>query len=333
MMRRAVAPLADARGGRVENGVASLEAVRLNGSEQWIQVRGRRPDAPLLLYLSGGPCGSEMAWVRHFQSGLEAHFVVVHWDQRGAARSYRAADWGAISPEQMTEDAGELIELLLRRFGRRRLVLAGNSWGSILGVMVARRWPQRLFAYVGLTQQVNVRETDRLGWERTLARARAAGNEADVRALEGIGPPPYPPTEFVRRYLTLILRENKYGATDATRAVSGEQWKVVLTAPEYGPLDKVAFGLGLYKGWKHVYAQLGDLDFERDVPRVDAPVVLVLGREDITVSPEPAARWFEALEAPHKELHWIEGADHNLVISNRAEVHRLFVERVLPLAE
>ena len=39
-----------------------------------------------------------------------------------------------------------LIEYLLARFERESLILVGNSWGSILGVRVAARWPETIAA-------------------------------------------------------------------------------------------------------------------------------------------------------------------------------------------
>lgn len=319
-------PVIDETGRPVPGAIVRLEPVGIGASKQWIQVRGRDPSAPLLLYLSGGPCGSEMAWIRHFHPALERHFVVVHWDQRGAAKSYRAANWKTISPAQMIDDGGELLAWLLERFGRDKLWLVGNSWGSILGVELARRWPERLHGYVGLTQQVNTRETDRLGWSRTLERARAARATKDVRALEEIGAPPYPPSRYVRSWFMLMGNVRRHGASAASKAIGKEQMRAALTAPEYDLVDRVRFFVGLVRGWKHVYAQLGDLDFERDVPRLEIPIALVLGREDVTVPPEPAARWLDRLLAPRKELRWIEGADHNLSITAAAEVDRILIE-------
>lgn len=109
-------------------GVATLERVTLGGTPQWILIRGRNAANPIVLFLHGGPGMPTMYLAHAFQRALEAHFVVVHWDRRGAGKSYSPG----MSPKLMgvTEelsDAEELIRLLLKRFGQRQVILVGHS--------------------------------------------------------------------------------------------------------------------------------------------------------------------------------------------------------------
>jgi hypothetical protein len=53
----ATPPIRDANGRPVEGSIASLERVRLNGSQQWISIRGQDTANPVLLFLAGGPGG------------------------------------------------------------------------------------------------------------------------------------------------------------------------------------------------------------------------------------------------------------------------------------
>lgn len=313
-----------------QDGVASLETVTLNGSTQHIQIRAHNPDAPLLLYLAGGPGGSEMAWLRHYHPELERHFVVIHWDQRGAAKSYAAADWNDISPQQYLEDAGELISQLLYRFQRQCLLVVGNSWGSILGVRVAARWPEQLCGYVGVTQQVNVIETDQLGWQRTLARARQSRANNDIKTLEELGEPPYFGDDFAKKSTKLIRLQDRYGGTALSRSAGSDQVRVALLASEYSWWDRLNFFRGLYKAWKLVYPQLATLDLETEVPELEVPVWLLLSHDDITVPPEPAVRWLNALKAPQKKIIWFDNAGHTLTIDAAKRFDDVLINQVLP---
>lgn len=38
-------------------------AITIDGSEQWLHIRGRNKDNPLLLYLHVGPCAPIIGWI------------------------------------------------------------------------------------------------------------------------------------------------------------------------------------------------------------------------------------------------------------------------------
>src|SRR5271169_60015 len=56
------APFRDSGGGVVAGSVAEAGFWRIGGLDQWVMVRGRSADNPLLVILHGGPGGSETAF-------------------------------------------------------------------------------------------------------------------------------------------------------------------------------------------------------------------------------------------------------------------------------
>ena len=70
----------------------------------------------------------------------------------------------------------------------------------------------------------------------------------------------------------------------------------------------------------------------RDQRRFDVPVVFVLGRYDHQVSADLAAAYFEALEAPAKQLFWLERSGHFAPFEQPAEFDRILIEEVRPFA-
>ena len=265
--------------------------------------------------------------MRHYHAALERHYLVVNWDQRCAAKSYGAADWDRLAPDDLVADAGALIDTLLTRYAQRNLLLVGNSWGSILGVRVAARWPEKLWGYVGVTQQVSIQETDSLGWALTRETALRAGKMKDVSSLDALGPPPYPRERFLRRYFSLINLQNRYGGSPRANAAASGQLRVALTAPEYGAMDRLHWVWSIKRGWETVYWQLAQqqMDFEREIPSLDVPVYLLLGRRDLVVPPVLAERWLARLAAPRKQIQWFEGAGHTLMVSEAAAVDAFLI--------
>ncbi len=323
--------LRDARGRRVSEGIASLEQVRLGGVDQWLLIRGRSLHNPLLLYLSGGPGASEMAWVRHFNAQLEDHFIVVQWDQRGAAKSYSPAqDRDDLTVDQFVSDASELLELLTTRFSQQKVFVVGHSWGSVLGVLLAQRRPERIHAYVGTGQQVNFLENDTVCHLRAYELAMRYGDHRALARLARIGPPPYTGPDMAQRYMTLYSLASRHAGR---RGLLPELFSSVLTAPEYSLRDKLNFFLGMRETFPRVYPQLAGLDLEAQVPRLEVPVWFLLGREDYVTPSELATRYFASLEAPRKTLLWFEHSGHSPPFEEPGRFNAILTQQVRTVAE
>ena len=113
--------------------ITELAKVELNGRKQWISIRGFDDSKPVLLFLAGGPGGTQMAAVRHDLAELEKHFIVVGWDQPGAGKSYYAQAIKDITVETYISDGYALTRYLTQRFGQEKIYLVGESWGSAMG--------------------------------------------------------------------------------------------------------------------------------------------------------------------------------------------------------
>jgi hypothetical protein len=127
-------PATDASGKPIPGSIATLEKVKLNASEQWITIRGQDVNKPVLLFLAGGPGGTDMVVTRIALGALEEHFVVVNWDQPGAGKSYHSVPHASLTPDRYIADAHELTLYLRQRFGQAKIYVLGESWGSVLGI-------------------------------------------------------------------------------------------------------------------------------------------------------------------------------------------------------
>lgn len=78
-----------------------------------------------------------------------------------------------------------------------------------------------------------------------------------------------------------------------------------------------------------MYPQLASLDFEEDTPRLDIPVYFFTGRYDETCVQDITRRYFENLEAPHKEFVWFERSGHNVPYQESERFVQELRERVL----
>jgi pimeloyl-ACP methyl ester carboxylesterase len=293
------------------NGVASVEKVRLGGVDQWIQIRGHDRTKPLLLFLHGGPGFPEMPF-SYVNSALEKDFVVVHWDQRGAGKSYSSdvpAD--SMNAEQFVSDTRELTDLVTRRFGQRKLFLVAHSWGTLVGALTVSRYPDLFHAYIAIGQVVDPPESERWAYRFAVNLAERAGNKKAISELTKIGLPPYKRVsdyDTMRKWVALFSVQKRYEPSPIKFA-----W-LALCSPVYSWRDLLNIPLGARFSFSHLWQEaFYQTNLMREAPHIEVPVYFLEGRHDytVTVTAEMAQRYFQALDAPHgKKLIWFENSGH-----------------------
>lgn len=310
--------------------IAVMEKVNVLGTKQSIIVRGHDTDNPLLLWLSGGPGGSEVGWTREYLSGLEKDVIFVNWEQPGTGKSFRAGDMKEMTVQDFVDHTIALSELLIERFTKDSLILVGHSWGSIIGLMAADQRPDLFGAYVGLGQQVNAQENDMLGYKLVMEQASARGEDKIVKKLKENGPPPYT-VEEKGKYTYLFQKLHVYSPQPPSAGHVNEM--AMLFPQEYSLIDTVNLIRGVINGVNYIYPQLADLDFERDIPSLDVPVFFPTGRYDFTCVQDITYRYFQKLDAPLKKFYWMEHSGHNACYQEPELFMDIIRSDVLPLMD
>ena len=306
-------------------GVASLEKVRLGGVDQWILIRGKNANLPVLLFIHGGPGSPEMPLAHRYGSRLEEMFVVVHWDQRGAGKSYRP-NMPGMTVEQFLADASELTALLKSRFHRERIYLVGHSWGSLMGALLVARHPEDYLAYVGIGQVVDMKRNEEISYRYTVDEARRRHDLYCETRLKMIGPPPYAHNLELSVQRDCLVRLG--GALHDQHNYNG-QIESTLTAPEYSPSDVARYLLGEGFSIHRMWGSLADYNLIRQVPRIEVPVYFAEGRYDYNTPWELVQEYYNALDAPRgKTLVWFEHSAHSPNLEEPEEFARL-MERVV----
>lgn len=322
-------PITGAQGEPLPGSIASLETVELNGSRQWISIRGQDTTKPVLLFLAGGPGGSQLSTERFALGGLEAHFVVVNWEQPGAGKSFDAVDRATLTPERYIQDARALVLLLRERFGQEKVYVLGESWGSALGILLVQRYPELFHAFIGTGQMVAFLENDLMCYDFALNLARERGDTAKVEKLLQQGPPPYYGKGMSLKEAAYLMDTFNYMNSNPAIADNGFNTFRDLAAPEYGLYDKVSWFRGVIETLDVVYPQLWEVDFRTQATRLDVPVYFLIGRHDVNAPTVLVEQYYAVLEAPHKEIVWFEHSGHNPWVSESARFVDVMVEKLL----
>lgn len=309
--------------------------ISIGGIEQWITINGSRCDNPVVLILHGGPGNPMSPFAANIYRAWEKDFTVVQWDQRGAGRTFGRNPGTAeatLTIDRMTQDGVDLAAYLVRYLNTKRIILVGGSWGSVLGVHMAKSQPKLFHAYVGVGQLVSYRENQDASVRKVLARARAADDLKTVAAIEALGPPPWMnPRNFG------ILRR-------ATRAYEA---KASMPAPKLwwvpSPLYATPEAEASYEaGEEYSYLQFVGLSgngmlSKVDLPKLgltfDIPVFLVQGEEDLVTTAEIAKRYFDSITAPQKEYVLLPNAGHDPNPALMDAQYNILKKRIVPLVK
>ena len=330
-----IPPVLGADGQTVPGSIAELTQVELGGTSQTISIRAADANNPVLLYLSGGPGQSDIAFARVLLEPLVADYVVVVWDQRGSGKSYSALEpTSTYTLDSLVADTNQLADYLRTRFDEQKIYLLGESWGSTLGVLAVQQRPDLYYAYIGSGQMVSQRVTDQRIWRDLLAYADRTGDGALYDQILSLGEPPYRDmpwaNSLVMGYYGLIEPPYSPPAAYVARGEASGVGMFGLGGSEYSFVDNANLIRGLVDMFSIMYPQLQSVDFRTDVPSLDVPVYLLDGVGELAARRDLALEWYASLAAPTKQLYTFENAGHAVAFEQADELHRLLNEEIVP---
>jgi len=304
----ATTQIEDSKGNIKPESIAELTEIELGGMKQYLLIRGADQNNPILLWLHGGPGAAQMPLAHHLDDDLEQEFVMVHWDQRGAGKSNHSGfDEQTMTFDQYMSDTHELISYLQQRFDQEKIFLLGHSWGTMLGIEYAEKYPEHLHAYISVSQVVDNHRGGRIGYEWLKNKIEQSESRSDLRELKELGKPPYTDHSDHVKFAGLI---GDYGGNfdiSMTRLAC-----IALCAPEYNLMDYYRWLNGANRGsgpmWDEVFAH--HINYISHIPSLDVPIYFLVGENDKNTPRELVEEYFAVIDTPHKQLVVFDSSAH-----------------------
>lgn len=253
-----------------------------------------------------------------FQSPLADRYTLVAWDQRGTGFAYdrKEAKTLTVTKDTFVEDAHDLILYLKERFHKDNVIIVGHSFGSVLGVWLAQKYPDDILAYFGVGQCVDYLRNEEISYDWTLEEAKRVGYKKGLKTLNRIGKPIN--GKYKRNHQQCIMKQRAVlhklgGATYSNRKPYWQELlfhDVPIMLAEYNVFELVRYVKGLAYITKQPVAYENP-DFLNNVRELKVPVFLLLGRYDFNCPSTLAQEWFDKLSAPVKKLIWFEKSAHS----------------------
>jgi pimeloyl-ACP methyl ester carboxylesterase len=313
---------------RTPYGIDEASFVRVGGIDQWVTIRGQNRDNPVLLFLHGGPGFAFLSLNPRAFLKWEKDFTLVQWDQRGAGKTYgKSGPLGpAVTIDEMARDGVELAEFVRERLQKQKVILVGLSWGTIVGIHMAKIRPELFTAYVGTGQVAKYLPGRRLAYTQLVAEARARADRKAVGELEGVGPPPYESSAKAGVHAQWATAYEP-GMPSMWNNISTVLFDSAITVRDVSNLIK-----GMGDSEDHFRVQLDSVDLPALGSDFAIPIFVFQGARDNVNPVQSLTGYFDSIKAPQKRLVVIPGAGHNVMLTKSDDFLRLLVELVRPLA-
>jgi pimeloyl-ACP methyl ester carboxylesterase len=279
--------------------------VKIGGIEQWIAIQGRDRADPAILFLHGGPGEAQSPFLDQFKP-WEDDFTVVNWDQRGAGKTHEKNGEATpdVSLERLTDDAIALTENVLRKLGKKKLVLVGQSAGTVLGLKVALQRPDLFYTFVGTGKLVSVMRAAE--WQERRSNVQATHDAAELKALHkwAIMSPPDQP------YINLQIE--------------------FMGSPEHPKPRAATWLTGYYFEASKLGKEVEVFDATTSALNLAVPYILIQGREDRITPSVPAKAYFDKVQSTGKVFVPIKGG-HYACFTNSGDFVAALQKYVLPL--
>lgn len=296
-------------------GINEVETIDIGGIKQVISIKGADAAKPVLLYLhgaSGNSGASVIAEAEKLTSKLQKYFVVVLWDQRGYGKTIALNE----SPQTVTldllkDDAYEMVEHLLKKFGRRKLYLVGHSLGTVLGFHLAQHYPELVSAFAAISPPVDSVASQKIALNILKKHFRKTNNR---KALNELATVKTPANDFESMFI-----QYRWQAEFDGERVTDEQ------IAQARPLLKKSL-----ESSGQLFSEMNNLNQMKNIPAVECPVYFFAGRKDFQTNATITEQFYRKLKAPRKSFTWFEKSAHNIPNTEPDLMQETIIKQFLP---
>jgi len=309
--------------------------IKIGGVKQGMFIRGKDIKNPVLLFVHGGPSFPEYFLVDKYPVGLEDHFTVCYWEQRGGGISYTPdVTLESMTLEQLASDAIEVTNYLCYRFNKEKIYIMAHSGGTAFAIQAIESHPQLFHAYIGIAQITRQAESEVLCYKYMMDQYLANGNSKMVVELNK-----YPILEnesLILPFFNSVLRDKAQhdlgiGTMHNMRSIIKDVFLPVWTCKAYTIREKLNIWISKFSFLKKsgLRGEIIQSDITAKVTRLEIPVYFFSGRYDLTVNKDLSKEYLGKIEAPVKGFYTFNNSAHSPMFEEPQKLKEILITDVL----
>jgi pimeloyl-ACP methyl ester carboxylesterase len=236
--------------------------------------------------------------------------ILVSWDQAGCGQSYlHNSNPKNLIHESLVNDAHELTQYLKKKFNKEKIFLVGFSYGSVIGMKLAEKYPDDYYAYIGVSQVISLSESWDVSMQWLKDQAQQKNDTTALMQLDLIEKKDSAVCAtildcFMSKYELVV----KYGGTVYDTAIAKEIEKAETMYEDYKDYD-------WFEAFNYTSARMDGVAFTTDISDITElkiPLYFLGGRHDWNLPSVVAENHLNKMTAPKKKFIWSKKSGHRL---------------------
>lgn len=295
----------------VQNGgISEVRKVELLGIKQYIAIEGIDLDKPLCLFLHWSPRYPAPFGIssRGKYTELCEEVIGVYWDPPGKGKSSKdnIETIEKIQLEDFISIINELVDYLRKEFKREKVYIVGVGWGTILGMEMSKRYPEKIHGYIAYGQVINQAMAHKKAYELIIKNYEEKKYGVKINDLKHLGMPPYTTGKEYKKFLEIVEKNAYYqvklSTTDTTTSESSVIMSIIYS-PDYSLKDIIDSFKSCKVNYNHIAIEIQEkIDYSKEPIKLSVPVYFLHGKYDYKYPLDLLFEYYRKLEAPSKGM-------------------------------
>lgn len=292
---------------------AHLEKIDINNSSQWVLVRGKNINAPLLIHVQAGPGLAMISEATELEKHLhlENNFLVAYWDQRGCGKSFRKNIRPAtINLMQMADDVIACVKYLLEKYNKNKAVIIGYSIGATVSLMAAAKESGIFSAIFATGIDVDIPYANKYVLDFAMNKAIASNNKKLIQKINELKKDPIVESKKFQQRAQIVTNLGGIKADSNYNKLFFSTIKNILFSRFYGIGGLIKTMKGMELCQNALLPEFNRFSLFEKVKKVSVPVHFIQGSLDAVAPIGKSRAYYEQLQAVNKSFTVFEKSAH-----------------------